>query len=232
MARSTRQPTSVLLNGSYEAPFLKALEEYNPTSATAKKADLFQSPLVRSTAQVESPSVDDALLVCLDSKGKVDLSFIARLSKTTEEVVTQQLAGRIFRLPSGRDWVTADEYLVWQCARETARSKSCGCVRCSFQENVAALESAIPLDLNPSQIRAPMGAGWIPTDLVEKFTLHLLQEGEYKIVYIPHLAHWEIESTYLWRVPDSIARSRWGTARVTRAGTDRGGLERAHRHCL
>ena len=30
-----------LLSGSYEAPFLKALEEYNPTSATAKKADLF-----------------------------------------------------------------------------------------------------------------------------------------------------------------------------------------------
>ncbi|MDO9299936.1 MAG: hypothetical protein Q7T89_01070, partial [Anaerolineales bacterium] len=89
-----------LLSGSYEAPFLKALEEYNPTSATAKKADLFSTPLVRSTAQVESPSVDDALLVCLDSKGKVDLSFIAGLSKTTEETVTQQLAGRIFRLPS------------------------------------------------------------------------------------------------------------------------------------
>ena len=37
------------------------------------------------------------------------------------------------------------------------------------EENVAALESAIPLDLKPGQIRAPMGAGWIPTDLVEKF---------------------------------------------------------------
>ncbi|MDO9303326.1 MAG: DEAD/DEAH box helicase family protein, partial [Anaerolineales bacterium] len=84
----------------------------------------------------------------------------------------------------------------------------------SFQENVAALESAIPLDLKPNQIRAPMGAGWIPTDLVEKFTLHLLQEGEYKIAYIPRLAHWEIESAYLWRVPDSIARSRWGTVRT------------------
>ncbi|CAG0986643.1 hypothetical protein ANAEL_02060 [Anaerolineales bacterium] len=203
-----------LLNGSYEAPFLKALEEYNPTSATAKKADLFHEPLVRSTAQVEKPSVDDALLVCLDSKGKVDLSFIARLSKTTEEVVAQQLAGRIFRLPSGGEWVTADEYLSGNVREKLRDAKAAAAFDSSFQENVAALESAIPLDLKPDQIRAPMGAGWIPTDLVEKFTLHLLQEGEYKIVYIPHLAHWEIESAYLWRVPDSIARSRWGTARV------------------
>jgi len=203
-----------LLNGSYEAPFLKALEEYNPTSATAKKADLFAAPLVRSTAQVESPSVDDALLVCLDSKGKVDLSFIAHLSKTTEEVVTHQLADRIFRLPSGNEWVMADEYLSGNVREKLREAKAVSVFDAAFQENVAALESAIPLDLKPGQIRAPMGAGWIPAGLVEKFTTHLLHEGEYKIVYIPNLAHWEIESAYLWRVPDSIARSRWGTVRT------------------
>ncbi|MBI5943678.1 MAG: DEAD/DEAH box helicase family protein [Chloroflexi bacterium] len=203
-----------LLSGSYEAPFLKALEEYNATSATAKKADLFSAPLVRSTSQVESPSVDDALLVCLESKGKVDMSFIASLSGKTSEIVTHQLAGRIFRLPSGNDWVTADAYLSGNVREKLREAKAAAVFDPSFQENVAALESAIPLDLKPGQIRAPMGAGWIPTELVEKFTLHLLQEGEYKIAYIPHLAHWEIESAYLWRVPDSIARSRWGTVRV------------------
>lgn len=209
------KPTNIrLLSGSYEAPFLKALEEYTPTSATAKKADLFSAPLVRSTAQVESPSVDDALLVCLDSKGKVDLSFIARLSKTTLEAVTHQLAGRIFRLPSGNDWVTADEYLSGNVREKLREAKAVAVFDPSFQENVAALESAIPLDLKAGQIRAPMGAGWIPTDLVEKFSTHLLHEGEYKIAYIPQLAHWEIESAYLWRVPESIARSRWGTVRV------------------
>jgi N12 class adenine-specific DNA methylase len=203
-----------LLNGSYEAPFLKALEEYNPTSATAKKADLFSAPLVRSTAQVEQPSVDDALLVCLDSKGKVDISFIAGLSKTTQESVIQQLAGRIFRLPSGSEWVTADEYLSGNVREKLREAKAAAAFDSSFQENVAALESAIPLDLNPTQIRAPMGAGWIPAEMVEQFTAYLLQGGEYKIAYIPHLAHWEIDATYLWRVPDSIAKSRWGTARV------------------
>ncbi len=203
-----------LLNGSYEAPFLKALEEYNPTSATAKKADLFFAPLVRSTAQVASPSVDDALLVCLDSKGKVDLPFIAGLSKTSMVEVANQLAGRIFCLPSGNDWVTVDEYLSGNVREKLREAKAVAVFDPSFQENVAALESAIPLDLKPGQIRAPMGAGWIPTDLVEKFTTHLLHEGEYKIAYIPHLAHWEIESAYLWRVPESVARSRWGTVRV------------------
>ena len=146
-------------HGSYEAPFLKALEEYNPTSATAKKADLFSAPMVRSTAQVESPSVDDALLVCLDSKGKVDLSFIARRSKTTEEAVAHQLAGRIFRLTSGKGWVMADEYLSGNVREKLREAKAVYVFDAKFQENVAALESAIPLDLKPSQIRAPMGAG-------------------------------------------------------------------------
>ncbi len=203
-----------LLNGSYEGPFLKALEEYNPTSATARKADLFAAVMVRSTAQIESPSVDDALLVCLDSKGKVDLPFIARLSKTNEEAVTHQLAGRIFRLPDGNGWVTADEYLSGNVREKLRAASAAAALDSIFQENVAALESAIPLDLKTGQIRAPMGAGWIPIELVEEFILHLLQEGEYRIVYIPHLAHWEIESSYLWRVPESIARSRWGTTRL------------------
>ncbi len=74
-----------LLYGSPKAPFLKALEEYNPTSATAKKADLFSTQMVRSAApQNVELSVDDALLVCLDRMGKVDLSYIAQLSNAQD----------------------------------------------------------------------------------------------------------------------------------------------------
>ena len=50
------KPSNIrLLKDSYEAPFLKALEEYNPTSATAKKAGLFELAMVRSTQKMESP---------------------------------------------------------------------------------------------------------------------------------------------------------------------------------
>ena len=204
-----------LLNGSYEAPFLRALEEYNPTSVTAKKAGLFSAPMVRSTTQIESPTVDDALLVCLDQTGKVDLPTIARLCGRDVTRVASDLKGRIFRLPDGSGWVMADEYLSGNVREKLRAAQAVVAFDEAFQENVAALESVIPLDLKPGEIRAPLGAGWIPTDVVVGFLQHLMTDGEYGVNYIPHLAHWEIEASYQWRVPDSVSRGRWGTPRAS-----------------
>ena len=205
-----------LLSGSPEAPFLKALEEYNPTSATAKKADLFSTQMVRSAApQNAELSVDDALLVCLDRMGKVDLSCIAQLCKTTKDWVIANLKGRIYRLPAqrGKGWVMADEYLSGNVRVKLREAKAATALDDSFQENVMALESVIPLDLKDG-IRAPLGAGWIPVEYIRQFILHLLKDGEYKVAYLPHLAHWEIEDLYRWRISDSLAKSRWGTQRI------------------
>ncbi len=202
-----------LLSGTPEAPFLKALELYNPTSATAKKADLFTTQIVRSAAlQTDELSVDDALLVCLDTKGKLDLDYIAKLCKTTTDWVIAHLKGRIYRLPAqrGKGWVMADEYLSGNVRVKLREAKAAAALDDSFQENVVALESVIPLDLKDG-IRAPLGAGWIPIEYIRQFILHLLKDGEYKVAYLPHLAHWEVEDLYRWRISDSLAKSRWGT---------------------
>jgi N12 class adenine-specific DNA methylase len=106
----------------------------------------------------------------------------------------------------------ADEYLSGN-VRGNARGKSCAALDDSFQENVVALESVIPPDLKDG-IRAPLGAGWIPVEYIRQFILHLLKDGEYKVAYLPHLAHWEIEDLYRWRISDSLAKSRWGTQRI------------------
>ncbi|MBI1793437.1 MAG: hypothetical protein HYR70_04515 [Chloroflexi bacterium] len=206
------EPANIrLLNGSYEAPFLKALEEYNPTSVTAKKAGLFSAPMVRSVAQSESPSVSDALLVCLDRKGQVDLAYITQLCGKDQTAVIAELKGRIYRLPGKNTWSMADKYLSGNVREKLRAAKAAALLDESFQENVAALESALPLSLKPGQIRAPLGAGWIPSDVVAKFILHILQGGKYNVTYIPRLAHWEIESSEMWRVSSSISNGRWGT---------------------
>ncbi len=203
-----------LLSGTPEAPFLKALELYDPTSATAKKADLFTMQIVRSAGlQTDELSVDDALLVCLDTIGKLDLDYIAKLCKTTTDSVIAQLRGRIYRLPDGKGWVMADEYLTGNVRVKLREAKAAAALDDSFQENVVALASVIPLDLKDG-IRAPLGAGWIPIEYIRQFILHLLKDGEYKVAYLPHLAHWEIEDLYRWRISDSLAKSRWGTQRI------------------
>jgi N12 class adenine-specific DNA methylase len=155
---SINKPANIrLLNGSPEVPFLRALEEYNPTSATAKKAGLFNAQVVRSAASQDSElSVDDALLVCLDRMGKVDLSYIAQLCRTTEDWVIANLKGRIYRLPDGKDWVMADEYLSGNVRAKLREAKAAAAFNDSLQENVVALESVILLDL---QGRHPSSSG-------------------------------------------------------------------------
>ncbi|MGA7192872.1 MAG: DEAD/DEAH box helicase family protein [Anaerolineales bacterium] len=208
------KPSNIrLLKDSYEAPFLKALEEYNPTSATAKKAGLFESAMVRSTHKMESPNVDDALLLCLDHTGKVDVAYIAKLCKQNKEHVIAQLKGRIFRSPEGK-WLMADEYLSGNVREKLREAKAAAALDLSFEENVTALESAIPLNLKPEQIRSPMGAGWVPTQMVSQFLLHLLKKGQYNITYIPHLAQWNIEASFTYQVAQSDLVSRWGTRRM------------------
>jgi N12 class adenine-specific DNA methylase len=204
-----------LLNKSYEAPFLKALEEYNPASVTAKKTSIFSNPLVRSTAQTKSPSVSDALLVCLNHKGKVDLAYIAQLCGRDQAAVIAELKDHIYHLPSSSAWVTADEYLSGNVREKLRAAKAAALLDDSFQQNVAALESALPLSLKPGQIRAILGASWIPGEVVAKFILHILQGGAYTATYIPRLAHWEIDATDMWRVPSSISNGRWGTPEMS-----------------
>jgi N12 class adenine-specific DNA methylase len=202
------------LGSSPEAPFLKALEEYDSPSATARKAGLFTEPMVRSLArQSDTLSVDDALLVCLDRAGRVDLPTIARLCTLPEAAVIEGLKGRIFRLSSGKGWVTADEYLSGNVRVKLCEAQAAAAFDDSYQENVAALEPVIPPDLTTG-IRAPLGANWIPAEVVAQFCQHLAGVDGFHINHVPGLATWEIDATNGWKIPNSVGNSRWGTVRV------------------
>ena len=204
-----------LLKNRPEAPFLQALEWYEAKSNTATKTGIFSESTVHGLAKHDVTCVDDALLVCLDREGQIDLPYIASLANATEEDVREQLvnAERVYQLPGG-GWAMQDEYLSGNVREKLLAAKAAAELDPRFRINVAALESAIPLDLQPGQIRASLGAGWIPTDVIADFIRAILEGGSYKVTYIPHLAHWEIDASYLYQVSDSVARSRWGTACV------------------
>lgn len=208
-----RPANARLLAGSVELPFLKALEIYDPLSATAKKAGIFSGPMVRSSAKHETPSTEDALLICLDQRGKVDIGYIAALSGLPEKEAIRRLGDRIFPLPSG-GWETSDAYLSGNVREKLRQAQAVLVFDPIFERNVSALEKALPEPLKPFQIRAPLGAGWIPPDVIEGFLYALLTEGRYKIIYVPNLAHWELEAQYVWQIPTGLAYNRWGTSKV------------------
>ena len=55
-------------------------------------------------------TIHDALSYCIDRIGRVDLSTIAALAKSTREEVLASLSGTIYFDPERGEFVAADEY--------------------------------------------------------------------------------------------------------------------------
>jgi N12 class adenine-specific DNA methylase len=202
------------LNGSAEVHFLKSLEKYHTESDTAKKSDIFFKTVVRSVVKSEKLSTSDALLVCLDQMGKVDIPFIASITKTSPDQVIEELRGSIFLEPQSLKWQTSEQYLSGNVRVKLHEAKAAASFDSRFQENVMALESVIPLTIEAGHIRAPLGAGWIPADVIGDFIKHLLKAGEYHVTYIPALATWEIESENTAYIARNLLSAKWGTSRM------------------
>ena len=205
-----------LMNGAAELPFLKALEVWTPLSAPPRTAGISPAHRGRSLPNSDALDPDDALLICLDHKGRVDLPYIASLTGLPEAEVIQRLGERIFRLPQG-GWETSDAYLSGNVREKLRAAEAAAEMDAAFERNVQALTGALPELLKPGEIRAPMGAGWVPPDLVEGFAAHLLEGGEYtrfEATFIPHSAHWSLAAPGAWQIPDGLLRNRWGTARM------------------
>ena len=202
------------LKNSAEVHFLKSLEKYHAESDTAKKSDIFFKTVVRSVVKSEKLSASDALLVCLDHMGKVDIPFVASVAQTSQDQVIEELRGSIFLEPKSLTWQTSEQYLSGNMRVKLEQAKAAASFDARFQENVVALESVIPLTIDAGHIRAPLGAGWIPADVIGDFVKHLLKAGQYHITYIPALATWEIESENTAYIARNLLSAKWGTSKM------------------
>jgi len=207
-----------LLKDNPALPFLLALEtDYKKYASSARKAEIFFRTAIRSAPALSVDSVSDALTLSLNVKGSIDMGYIARLVDKSEEEVVEELLSRhrIFRSPNG-GWVLAEQYLTGNIyeklhAAEEAEKAAPG----MFRANIDALKQVIPTPLKPGEIRASLGAGWIPTDVVEGFIKHLLSgHFDVNVVYIPEMAQWSIEFTRgKWSLSEYDLYNRWGTSR-------------------
>ena len=113
----------------------------------------------------------EALLLCLDRCGQVDLDVIAAILQVPAEDVPVLLGPAIWRDPADMCWVTADEYLSGNVRAKLAQALAAGE---GWEGNAAALETVQPEDLGPEEINVQLGAPWMPPEIVERFVCHLL----------------------------------------------------------
>jgi N12 class adenine-specific DNA methylase len=209
----TGKHTLKLLKGNPALPFLRALEVDTGTGMP-RKAEIFSHSTVRAQRILPAaPSAKDALLLSLDQFGQIDLDYIYEATELEEEQVLEDLQGLLYKDPVTRQWQPANLYLSGNILEKIGAAKLAAEAAPAFEENVAALRGAMPKPLLPGEIRARLGSGWIPTDVIEAFLEYLLEGIRIEtITYVPDLGSWKIKA-YTWSVTDFLLYSEWGTER-------------------
>jgi N12 class adenine-specific DNA methylase len=196
-----------------------ALESYSDESGTATKAPIFfQRVNKRPRRQTRAGSPDEAIRICLDLHGRLDLPTVAGLLDIPADRVPEQLAGLAYPDPASGDWVTAEEYLSGnvreklRAARAAAAAGEAPGNPAQWASNVAALEQAQPTDLQPGEIRAKLGAPWIPPEDVRAFAAALLGQAP-KVTCLPVTSQWEVTAPR-GATDTAAATEEWGTGRI------------------
>ncbi|KOX13687.1 DEAD/DEAH box helicase family protein [Nocardiopsis sp. NRRL B-16309] len=189
-----------------------ALERFDAETQTAEKSSVFTRRVLAPRRPAEfADSPADALALCLDSHGRVDLEEIARLLKAPSADAAREALGTLVfddpEAPEDDRVVAAAEYLSGDVRRKLRTAQGLVATQPHLQANIEALEAVVPADLVPDQIDAKLGASWIDRSYVEQFARELLDD-EHVVVENPGGGIWAVrgpenpEATQTWGTDD------------------------------
>jgi len=210
--RAFRQDSSYCL--------LASLEILDEDKNLKRLADIFTKRTIRKpepVTSVDTPS--EALALSIGEKAKVDVPFMAELCGKTEQEVTEELAGVIFRNPVTQAWVTADEYLSGNVREKLATAETFAANHPEYQVNVEYLKRVQPKDLNASEIEVRLGANWIKAEYITDFMERVFKTPSYyigssiKATYSEISGAWNISGKSLDRSNPRVTNT-YGTMRV------------------
>lgn len=210
--RAFRQDSSYCL--------LASLEILDEDKNLKRLADIFTKRTIRKpepVTSVDTPS--EALALSIGEKAKVDVPFMAELCGKTEQEVTEELAGVIFRNPVTQAWVTADEYLSGNVREKLETAETFAANHPEYQVNVEYLKRVQPKDLNASEIEVRLGANWIKAEYITDFMERVFKTPSYyigssiKATYSEISGAWNISGKSIDRSNPRVTNT-YGTMRV------------------
>lgn len=226
-------------DGSYW--LLCALEVLNEDETFKEKSDIFYKRTIRTNEVVTAVDTsNEALLVSISEKAKVDLDYMSNLTGKPREIIIADLEGLIFREFENLDpeqmqnsfneqeisFVTADEYLSGNVRKKLDH------VRQLFEilpndraeillPNINALEAAQPRDLEASEIEVRLGATWIDPGYIQDFMIDTFKPATYlvnseliKINYAPYTGVWNVQGKNADTYDNVLANVTYGTKRA------------------
>ena len=168
-------------------------------------------------------TANEALMVSLSEKAKVDINYMSELTGISNEKIKEDLDGIIFKVPSvlnekQEEYVTANEYLSGNIREKLEVAKMLATIDPKYQKNVEALEKAMPKELTASEIEVRLGATWIPVEIYQQFLYELLDTPRWvrnytKLSYSSYNANWNISAKNMDK--ESVkADKTYGTSRA------------------
>jgi N12 class adenine-specific DNA methylase len=190
-----------------EGQLLPALENLSDDGVISK-SNFLRGRTLRKPARPEINSTQDAYLVSLDERGRLDLDHIAELAKKTREQVIEEMGTAIYQTPQG-EWQTEDEYLSGDVRTKLEEAKAAAINDRAFQRNVKALQERQPRPLTASEIGISLGAGWVPPEHITRFAEEVLGETT-TIRYEVSVGKWDVTGSEFRKSRGS--GTDWGTA--------------------
>ena len=201
-------------------PLICSLEIFDDDGEFERKADIFTQRTVEPVKTVEhADNAVDALAVCLNNLGRVDIPYIAQLTGFSEGRVITDLENLIYKDPATENYVTADEYLSGDI-REKVRvaQEHVDNGQTEYGINVEKLNEVMPPWLGAQDISISLGATWYPIEMVQQFMEDTFNtpetmRGSIRVEYSGYNGAWNITESR--RDQSAIATATYGTSRKT-----------------
>ena len=201
---------------------LCSLEILNENGELKRKADMFSKRTIKPHIEITKvDNTNEALIISISEKAKVDMDFIMKLTSKTEEEIVNDLEGDIFLIPTDgneKKYVTQDEYLSGNVRKKLKEAEYYNSINPIYESNIKYLKEAQPKDLSASEISIRLGATWVPESVIKDFIKYLLEPNYYnsekiKVHYSEVNGEWNIENKSVdkWNVK---ANTTYGTSRA------------------
>lgn len=204
-----------------EAPKVWALEKIDDAGKIVKGPAL-TGRMVEKPKPPEVKSVPDALAVCLDQKGKLDLDHVAKLSNVSKDEAIEALGSLIYEEPGG-GYLLADEYLSGDVVKKLEEARKAADLDPKYKRNVEVLSQSQPIPLTPDKITVNLGAPWVPLDYYTEFAKEVIGLRSMEVNHDPRDNRWSVsqgesESSYYSRRKKKVGAhglrgnlGEWGT---------------------
>lgn len=186
--------------------------EYDKDAKTEKasKTDIFTKRTVGAIREISSAdSPTDALTASIAQMGKVDIPYMANLLGKSENETIQALGDLVYENPSTGQQELAEEYLSGNVRAKLAEAETAAKTNPAYKRNVEALKKVQPVDYTEHDIKANIGAPWIPAEVYQGFTKHM--------VGVPlEIKHEKLTNTWKvgtnWGADHTKMFNTWGTS--------------------